>query len=368
MVELRSSIEKKHRMCRFLLNCNEFKSKPTGIGVVNKGLYLALSNNNIECCNLDTSRIIPFDFLRERIINSSKFPIMMAHRILWNQFVVPKLMKDLNCDYFLSSTIEAPLLVNVRSLVFAHDLIPLRFPSSFIKKIFYKTYIPLVLKQSIHILSNSYSTRHELIKTYSIEPSKISVIKLGYDRSSVYPLSLKRENFFLILGRHDHHKNILNILKAISLLKCKDYQFIFAGPFHKILTPKLKRACSRLGISDRCDWIEWVDNVKKLSLLNRCKALLIPSLWEGFGLPALEAMACGTPVVASRNGALPEVLGNLGVYVDPLDVTQIAASIERICKEPAITINCEKEGPIRAKKFDWKYTTKKIERIINNLS
>ena len=97
-------------MCRFLLNCNELKSKPTGIGVVNKGLYLALSKKNIECCSLDTSRIIPFDFLRERIINSSKFRLRIVHsihRILWNQFVVSELMKDLNCDYFLSSTIEA---------------------------------------------------------------------------------------------------------------------------------------------------------------------------------------------------------------------------------------------------------------------
>ena len=355
-----------HRMYKLLLNCNEFKSKPTGIGVVNNGLYLALNNNDIECCSLDTSSNVPFDFVIKRIINSNKFT-MFAHRILWNQFVVPKLMKDLNCDYFLSSTIEAPLLVNVKSIVFAHDLIPLRFPSNFMKKIFYKTYIPLVLKQSIHILCNSYSTRDELVETYSIDLSKISVIRLGYDRSNLYPLRLRRENFFLILGRHDYHKNIPNILRAISLLKSKDYQFIFAGPFHRNLTPKLTRLCSSLGISDRCDWIEWIDTAKKLSLLNRCKALLIPSLWEGFGLPALEAMACGAPVVASRNGALPEVLANLGVYVDPLDVTQIAASIERICNEPAITITCEKQGPIRALKFDWKFATKKIERIINKL-
>ena len=268
---------------------------------------------------------------------------------------------------FFSPIIEAPITRKINSVVMAHDLIPLKFPSTIANKIFFKTYIPLVLKKSKLIISNSNATSKELIKTYNINPLKIYKLKLGYDKESIFPLKVNREQFFLILGRHDYHKNIPNILKAIKLVKNRDLKFVFVGPFHKKLTPFYKNLTFDLGISKSCIWKQWVDAEKKRELLNRCKGLIMPSLWEGFGIPALEAMACGTPVIGSLTGAMPEVLGDLGVLVNPSNINEIADAIIQVENDSKITKKMENLGPIRASSFDWSNSTKSLEKVINNL-
>ena len=342
-------------MTYVLFNSNESNSVHlTGLGLVSEGIYKNLKSINFKKCYL------------KRFIHESNFSYKLR-RITWNQCIVPKLMKKFGCDIFLSPIIEAPITKKINSIVMAHDLIPLEFPSRSLSKLYFKTYIPCVLNKSILILSNSNATSNQLIKTYKIKPSKIYNIKLGYDKKNIFPLKIKRENFFLILGRHDYHKNIPNILKAIKLVRNKDLNFIFAGPFHKKLTPFYKQLSLDLGISKSCSWENWVDAERKRDLLNRCKALIMPSLWEGFGLPALEAMACGTPVIGSLSGAMPEVLGDLGILINPLDINQLADAIIQIIRNNEITRKMIINGPIRASEFDWTKSIKDLENKINSL-
>ena len=101
--------------------------------------------------------------------------------------------------------------------------------------------------------------------------------------------------------------------------------------------------------------------------MNKCRGLLIPSLWEGFGLPALEAMACGTPVIASDRGALPEVVGDYGYLINPFDIESIAFAMnaginDKECFEKAL-----QEGPSRAESFNWLDTARTIEKIIQEM-
>jgi len=342
-------------MTKILFNSNELnKGNLTGLGLVSDGIYQNAKNLNFKSCYL------------KRFIYESNFSYKLR-RIAWSQYIVPNLMNKFGCDIFLSPIIEAPLTKKINSIVMAHDLIPLKFPSSPLDQIYFRTYIPWVLNKSILILSNSYATSDEIMKTYNIDSSKIYNLKLGYDKKNIFSTSVKREDFFLILGRHDYHKNIPNILKAIKLVNYKDYKFIFVGPFHKKLSPSFKRLSFELGISKSCVWKKWVDTEKKRDLLNRCKALLMPSLWEGFGIPALEAMACGTPVIGSIRGAMPEVLGDLWVLVNPLDINQIADAIMQIINNSELTRKMSINGPIRASNFDWVKSIKDLETKIKTL-
>ncbi len=342
-------------MTSILFNSNELNNgQLTGLGLVSDGIYQNSKNLNFKSCYL------------KRFSNESNFSYKLR-RITWSQYIVPKLMKKFGCDLFFSPIIEAPITKKIDSIVMAHDLIPLKFPSTTLNKLYFRTYIPCVLNKSVLILSNSNATSNEIVKTYNVNPSKIYNLKLGYDKKNIFSTSVKRENFFLILGRHDYHKNIPNVLKAIKLVKNKDFKFIFVGPFHKKLSPVLKRLSFELGISEVCVWEKWVDIERKRKLLNRCKALLMPSLWEGFGIPALEAMACGTPVIGSINGAMPEVLGDLGVLVNPLDINQIADAIIQIINDSEITRKMNIYGPIRASEFDWVKSIKDLENKIKAL-
>ena len=138
------------------------------------------------------------------------------------------------------------------------------------------------------------------------------------------------------------------------------YQFFSYCLFYKKLT-------FDLDISKSCIWQQWVDTEKKRELLNRCTGLIMPSLWEGFGIPALEAMACGTPVIGSTNGAMPEVLGDYGLIVNPLNISQIADAIMQIENNSEISQKLSVEGPKRASEFDWIKSIRDLEDLIKNL-
>ena len=288
-------------------------------------------------------------------------------RLYWLQKVVPKIMNKLNAKYFLSPLLEAPLYTNVKSIVLAHDLIPLRYPSSSFLTLYHLIYIPLVLKQSKLILCNSISTANDLNRFYLVPRHKIFPIKLGFNNKKFYPLKIIRKKFFLIIGRHNPHKNLERVIKAFSFAKVNNYKLIFVGPFDKRYTPRLKKMINELNLGHLCIWKGWVDDDEKLLLLNQCQALIIASLWEGFGLPALEAMACATPVIASERGALPEVMGGFGYFVDPYNIESIASAMNTVIDDKKCFEKALQEGPSRASSFNWLETARAIEKIIEEM-
>ena len=353
-------------MSSIVFNGSYITKRNTGIGVVSNGLLNSLSSTTI-------TTLIPKDIGIKGDIyipnNLSPAQGFRSHfrRFYWLQRAVPKIMHNLNAEYFLSPLLEAPLFTNVKSIVLAHDLIPLRYPSVSLLTLYHLVYVPLVLQQSKLILCNSISTVNDLNTFYKVPKYKLFPIKLGFNNKKYYPIKKNRQKFFLIIGRHNPHKNLERVIKAFLLAKLNGYKLVFVGSFDKRYTPRLLKIIDKLNIKHLCVWKGWINDDEKLLLLNECQALIIASLWEGFGLPALEAMACGTPVIASEIGALPEVLDHYGYLIDPFNIQSIASAMNAVINDQNCFEKALFEGPQRAASFNWFNTAREIEKIIKKI-
>jgi glycosyltransferase involved in cell wall biosynthesis len=173
-----------------------------------------------------------------------------------------------------------------------------------------------------------------------------------------------------VLGRHDPHKNLVGALRAFATVPDpeRELRLKLVGPHDRRYTPRLQRLAEELGIGPRCDWLPWVSDQERLELLNRCRALVLVSFWEGFGLPALEAMACGAPVIAARAGALPEVVGQAALLVDPRDPAEIAAAMVQVEREGGLAETLARAGAERATRFRWDQTAAEVLAVLKEVA
>ncbi len=240
-----------------------------------------------------------------------------------------------------------------------HDLIPLRFPRRFSPLTLYaRYYVPQVLRQAQHIVCNSVSTANDIIQFYQIPAGKITPILLAHDAKNFRFLDLPTQNYFLYLGRIDPYKNGQRLLTAFAQLSADNptTQLWFSGPVDRRYQPALITQIAELGLLDRVKFLGYVPYVELPRLINQAIGLVFPSLWEGFGLPVLEAMACGTPVIASDLSALPEVVGDAGLLVDPYNIESIAAAMRQLLRDQQLWQQCRVASLARANQFSWAKT------------
>jgi len=364
-----------------LFNGSYLGPKPTGIGVVARDLVNALDPDLVPLLApwqpAETAAAEADSGTLGLRRNTLPIPAGLSpaagsrghlRRLLWTQNQLPGILRERGQPLLLSPLPEAPLLRGVRSVVLAHDLLPLRFPQPTPLLAYHLAYVPLVLHTAERVLCNSEATAREVHGRLRVPVRRLVPIRLGFDPGNLRPLHLEREAFFLVLGRHDPHKNLARVLRAFALLRSADAELLLVGPHDRRYTPRLQALAVELGISHRCRWLPWVRDGERLQLLNRCRALVIASLWEGFGLPALEAMACGTPVIAARAGALPEVVGAVAELVDPQRPEAIAAAMRTALLDGAVLARAEREGPLRASGFDWRATGRTVTSLLEELS
>ena len=346
-----------------LFNGSYIDDQPSGIGVVARELAGVLDSKLIRI--LDPNNKFKHNNIPIPNNLSPKHGTRgHLRRLLWTQNKLPNLLKQTGAKYLISPLPEAPLFRGIRSIVLVHDLIPLRYPQLTPLFSYHLIYVPLVVHRAFRVLCNSEATAREIHHRLKVPLNKIITIPLGYNSNTIYPLKLKRRPFFLVLGRHDPHKNIPRVIKAFSLLKSNQMELWFVGSQDPRYTPKLQKLAIELGVAHRCKWIPWVSDEEKLTLLNTCKCLIIASLWEGFGLPAIEAMACNTPVIASSRGALPEVIGDSGMLVNPVNPFSISDAMREIISDSTLVEKLINQGKDRIKKFQWTYSASIINNII----
>lgn len=260
-----------------------------------------------------------------------------------------------------------------KKIITIHDLSFLIFPEFFSFKSFlwHKLIIAKILRGADLVLTDSFSTKMDLIRLLKIKEEKIKVIYLGvspeyhvYDRndehlSSVISKYSLPEKFIFFVGALEPRKNIEGIIEAFRELK-GDCKLVIAG------APGWKNAKIHdlFSVDDRVKFIGYVAEEDKPAMYNLASMLVYPSHYEGFGLPLLEAMACGCPVIAGANSSQLEVVGEAGILVDPNNLNEIKMAMETLMTDHKLRDRYIELGLERVKKFSWVKTAEEIRKSL----
>jgi glycosyltransferase involved in cell wall biosynthesis len=342
---------------QLIINLSILFSQPTGISNYAKNLFPYLKSLNPT---LLTAENYP-DFNCYPVPNNlTPADGTKGHlrRLLWTQFQLPEIYQNLKSQLLFSPIPEAPLYTNCRFIVTAFDMIPLRFPNRLSPlTTYHKYYTPEVFKQAEHIICISESTANDIIQFYQIPSHKITPILLAGDNSHFQFLNLPTRNYFLYVGRQDPYKNLQRLITAFSALPHRnDYELWLAGPYDKRYSPLLEIQTQELGISHLVKFLNYVSYDELPIIINQAIALVFPSLWEGFGLPVLEAMACGTPVITSNVSSIPEVAGDAAILINPYNPGEITAAMTTIINDSETRKQLSEKGLKRANQFSWEKT------------
>lgn len=283
----------------------------------------------------------------------------------WIRFALPlKLATSAKNDVFWSPAHYMPSLTRCPSVVTIHDLAYEFFPDLFLPSDLYKlkNWSRKAVVQSQHVIAVSQATKDDLIKIYDVPEEKISVVHNGYDsdlfnlkhpsRSAILTnFKLEKNNYLLFLGTIQPRKNAIKLIQAFHLLKQQGYpgKLVLAGGIGWLADDTLKVIKESPEHKDIV-LTGYINDEARKALYEHCDVYVLPSLYEGFGVPALEAMGCGAPVAVSNNSSLPEVVGDAGMIFNPSDPADIAKAVLEIKKDRKKWIA---KSLHRAKQFSW---------------
>ncbi len=270
-------------------------------------------------------------------------------------------------DVFHGTDHLLPPLRRARTVFTLHDLIFKFFPEYHLplNRAFLGVMLPRFLRRADAIIAVSECTKRDAIRLYHLPPEKITVIYEGVD-PALRPVEDKNliaqararyahgQPFILYLGTIEPRKNIVALIDAVRALRARGlpHRLLIAGRKGWLYQPTLDHV-AQMGMSDAVDFLDYVPDAELPALFSACDAFVFPSLYEGFGLPPLEAMACGAPVVCSNTSSLPEVVGDAAVLFDPRDIGEIASAIERVVSDAALRDELRAKGIAQAAKFSW---------------
>lgn len=304
----------------------------------------------------------------------------------WTQFALPvKLyLEKEKPEIFFTPGHYAPRFCPCPSVISILDTSYLLFPDYFRKQDLYqlKSWSAYSIKQAKKIFTISESSKHDLIKYYQLDENRIKVIYPGFDKERFNPNlnEVKTEEiaqkyglinpYILFVGTLQPRKNVIRLVEAfeklaISNQQLANYELVIVGKRGWIYDETIKRVNSS-SKKDKIKLIGYIEDYDLPYLYKKASCFVLPSLYEGFGIPVAEAMSVGTPVVISDNSSLPEVAGKAGILINPNDITSINSGLEK-----ALTLNPkEKEDIIsiglnQVKKFSWE---KSAEQIYNELT
>ncbi|MBI5753955.1 glycosyltransferase family 4 protein [Candidatus Peregrinibacteria bacterium] len=297
---------------------------------------------------------------------------------LWHYQVARDVKKE-NVDIFFAPSsyiIPSILPANIKIVLTVHDLVAFLYPNTHNKKatIIEKVLLRHALRRAAHVCAVSENTRNDILQRFHYDPKKIDVISCaaGEEFQPIQPEKLKDfimktnlpENFFLAVGTLEPRKNYLNLIKAFKEISDRfpEYYLVIVGK-NGWDYEEIHAAVKENYLNKKVHFLGYLSNKSLVNLYSLARALVFPSFYEGFGMPPLEAMQCGCPVIASHTSSLPEVAGDAALLVSPESHRQIAEAMLKIIKDPALAIHLHEKGLQQAKKFSWEKSAKKLLRI-----
>jgi glycosyltransferase involved in cell wall biosynthesis len=288
-------------------------------------------------------------------------------RILWEQGVQPWSVRKAGLDLIHGTAFVGPLLSACPLVVTVHDLSFLFYPQSF--RAMNRIYLRLFTQHSVHqakrIIAVSESTKRDLIQQYGLSPAKVDVVHNGVDpgfqplpTAQIAAFRAKRglpDRFILFVGTLEPRKNVVRLIEAYARLPETRPPLLLIGGRGWLYDEVFARV-EALGLGDEVSFVGFVPAEDLPLWYNSASLFVYPSLYEGFGLPPLEAMACGTPVVVSTASSLPEVVGPAGLLADPESSEALAQAMEQILADSDLREEMQNAGTARAGGFSWQRT------------
>jgi len=309
-------------------------------------------------------------------------------RAVWDQTFFRSHIDKAKTDLVFFPIQDGILFPSIKQIVTVHDLLDHNFYRSmpecwpgikFLRKKLYQLKMPLILEQSDAVVAVSEATKQDIVSSFGINPDKIHVIYNGYDEQRFHIIEnpqptldryrLKSGTYFLFVGSILKHKNIARLVQAFARLN-NDSLLIVAGACKDAkCLEDVRKVAADLGVSEtRLRYLDYVPDDDLPYLYNGALAFVLPSLHEGFGVPIIEAMACGTPVITSNCSAMPEVAGDAALLVDPYSVESISAAMHEILDNPRRVDALRTDGLERARMFKWSNSAQKLYDLCKMVS
>jgi glycosyltransferase involved in cell wall biosynthesis len=256
-----------------------------------------------------------------------------------------------------------------------HDLLPLFFPAEYPRQQYYfRLLVPRILRTSRVVIADSESTRRDILRNYPLSPEKVRVVHPGCDAGIYFPngdepLVRQEDPYCLYVGNLLPHKNLLRLLDALAILRRRrPCRLIIRGEGRPAYVRAVGERVETLGLTGAVVFVGYTGERVLRDLYVHAACLVLPSLSEGFGLPVLEAMACGTPVVVANTSSLPEVVGDAALQVDPNDAVALADALFRVLTDPALREDLRQRGLRRVEAFGWRRTAMELSDVLDQVS
>ncbi len=320
-------------------------------------------------------------------------------RFFWTQFALPArlLFKSEKYDVFFSPTHYAPRYVNCPLVISIMDLSYIYFPECFTKKDLYqlRLWTDYSVKKADRVMTISQCSKSAIVDYYKVPAEKVVVTYPGYDKEKFkeqiippqrdpangginYKLKINKlrnkykinGDYILFVGTLQPRKNLIRLIEAVTILKkdsaYNNLKLVIVGKKGWLYEEIFEKA-KRSNLIKEIIFLDYIVEDDLPVLYQGASCFVLPSLYEGFGIPAVEAMACGCPVAVSNVSSLPEIVGEAGITFDPLDVSDIAKNIHKLLTDKRLREEKIKKGLERAKLFDWQTCAKKTLSVLHAL-
>ncbi len=300
-------------------------------------------------------------------VKPSRFPTINPRvRIPWEQVIAPLLLGATGADLFHGTLNVTPLACPVPSVVTVHDLAFIRFPHTF--RSYNRTYLDLATRVSVRrasrILAVSEHTKREVAGLLGVDPDRI-IVTPNAARSHFRPpepaaLAAFRarrglpERYVLYVGTLEPRKNLTTLLEAYARIASATQAPLLIGGGKGWLYQPIFERLDAIGLRDRVQFVGYIDEDELPLWYAAATVFVFPSIYEGFGMPPLEAMACGTPVITSNTSSLPEVVGDAGLMVAPYDIDALAGAIKNALGDADLRAELRERGFQRVRQFAWR--------------
>ena len=270
------------------------------------------------------------------------------------QVVVPWILRKESADLFHSTTYSAPIYSPCKMVVTIHDLTPMVLPNLYGWKhrLYYGQIVRRSLGRADQILTVSHSSKHDIVRIFGLDPKRIAVTYNGVeDHFQPGRVVESKDPVILSVVNPKPHKNLGVILKAFEKLHSKGltkYRLVLVGADKPQVLEKVNKV-----VAGCIHCLSDVTDDELVSLYQKADVFVHPSLYEGFCLPVLEAMACGTPVITSNVASLPELTDNAAIFINPNKIDDLAEAIYNVLANEELRKNLRERGLKRAKQFSW---------------